>query len=85
MSQQGWNNKDISMLKGGRCQAKAKILKPFTGLIDASLSIGGSREGLLELHTPFQTSKIKESNKTLKKIGNNPLEKEQERKSCMFV
>ena len=34
---------------------------------------------------PFQISKIKESNKTKKKMEDNPLEKEKERKSCMFV
>ena len=34
---------------------------------------------------PFQISKIKESNKTKQKIGDNTLEKEVERKSCMFV
>ena len=33
----------------------------------------------------FQISKIKESNKTKQKIKDNPLEKEEERKSCMFV
>ena len=34
---------------------------------------------------PFKISKIKESNRTKQKIGDNPLEKEAERKSCMFV
>ena len=34
---------------------------------------------------PFQISKIKESNKTKQNIEGNPLEKEEERKSCMFV
>ena len=34
---------------------------------------------------PLQISKIKESNKTKQKIGDNPLEMEEERKSCMFV
>ena len=34
---------------------------------------------------PFQISKIKESNKTKQIIEDNPLEKEVERKSCMFV
>ena len=37
------------------------------------------------LHPPFQNSKIKESNKTKQKIEDNPLEKEKERKSCLFV
>ena len=35
--------------------------------------------------TPFQISKIKEGNKTKQKIEDNPLEKDEERKSCMFV
>ena len=50
--------------------------------------IGGSRGGggLWGLHPPpFQISKIKESNKPKQKIGDTPLEKEEERKSCMFV
>ena len=47
--------------------------------------IGGSRGGLRELQPPFQISKIKESNKTKQKIEDNPLEKEEERKSFMFV
>ena len=34
---------------------------------------------------PFKISKIKETNKTKQKIEDNPLEKEEERKSCMFV
>ena len=34
---------------------------------------------------PFQISKIKERNKTKQKVEDNPLEKEEERKSCMFV
>ena len=34
---------------------------------------------------PFKFQKIKESNKTKQKIEDNPLEKEEERKSCMFV
>ena len=34
---------------------------------------------------PFQISKIKESNKTKQKIEDHPLEKEEGRKSCMFV
>ena len=47
--------------------------------------IGGSRGGLRELQPPFQISKIKDINKTKQKIEDNPLEKEEERKSCMFV
>ena len=52
-----------------------------------SFIIGGSKGGLrgLQPSAPFQISKIKESNKTKQKIGDNPLEKEEERKSCMFV
>ena len=34
---------------------------------------------------PFQISKVKEINKTKQKIEYNPLEKEEERKSCTFV
>ena len=34
---------------------------------------------------PFQLPKIKEINKTKQKIEDNPFEKEEERKSCMFV
>ena len=34
--------------------------------------------------TPLQISNIKESNKTKQKIEDNPLENEEERKSCMF-
>ena len=46
--------------------------------------LGGSRGG--GVTTPFQISKIKESNKTeKKKIEYNPFEKKEERKSCMFV
>ena len=33
----------------------------------------------------FQISKIKDSNKTKQNIEDNPPEKEEERKSCMFV
>ena len=50
--------------------------------------IGGSRGGGLRgLQPPplFQISKIKESYKTKQKIEDHPLEKEEERKSCMFV
>ena len=47
--------------------------------------IGGSRGGLRGLQPPFQISKIKKSNKTKEIIEDNPLEKEEERKSCMFV
>ena len=51
--------------------------------------IGGSRGGggLRGLQrTPLSNfKKIKESNKTKQKIVDNPLEKEEERKSCMFV
>ena len=44
-----------------------------------------TRGGLRGLQPPFQISKIKESNKTKQKIDDNPLEKEEERKSCMFI
>ena len=50
--------------------------------------IGGSRRGGGYggcNPPPFQISKIKESNKTKQKIEDHPLEKEEERKSCMFV
>ena len=50
--------------------------------------IGGSREsgGVTGFAPPlFKISKIKESNKLKQKIDDNPLEKEGERKSCMFV
>ena len=49
----------------------------------ADLELGGG--GLRALQPPFQMSKIKESNKTEQKIEDNPLEKEEERKSCLFV
>ena len=46
------------------------------------MPIGGSRAGFTGAATPlFQISKIKESNKN---IEDNPLEKREERKSCMF-
>ena len=50
-------------------------------------SIGGSRGGggYWGCNHPFQISKIKESNKTKKKIEGNPLEKEEKRKSCIIV
>ena len=35
--------------------------------------------------TSFQISKIKKSYKSKQKIKDKPLEKEEERKSCMFV
>ena len=43
--------------------------------------------GVGGLQPPFKISEIKESicNKTKQKIEDNPLEKEEERKSCMFV
>ena len=49
------------------------------------LFIGGSRKGG-GVATPFSNFKNKrEYNKTKQKIEYNPLEKEEERKSCMFV
>ena len=59
-----------------------------TQLQKRDLYIGGSkgRGGVLRgLQPPFQISKIKESNKTKQKIEDDPLEKEEERKSCMLV
>ena len=47
-------------------------------------TIGGSK-GVYGDCTPLQISKIKESNNTKQKIEDNPLEKEEERKNCMFV
>ena len=41
--------------------------------------------GVWGLQPPFQISKIKESNKTKQKIEENSLEKEEDRKSGMFV
>ena len=52
------------------------------------MHIGGSRGGggvTGPGATPISNLKIKESNKTKQKIEDNPLEKEEERKSCMFV
>ena len=54
-------------------------------LFFVSRYIGGSREGGGGCNPPFQISKIKESNKTKQKLEDNPLEKEEERNSCMFV
>ena len=42
-------------------------------------------EGFTGVAPPFQISKIEESNNTKQKIEDNPLEKEEERKNCMFV
>ena len=55
---------------------------PFSPI---STCIGGSRGGATGVAPPFQISKIKESNKTKQKIENNLLEKEEERKGCIFV
>ena len=41
--------------------------------------------GVTEVAPPFQFSKIKESNKTKQKVEDSSLEKEEKRKSCMFV
>ena len=49
----------------------------------ADLEGGGGRGGWHP--PPLQISKIKEINKPKQKIGDNPLENEEERKSCMFV
>ena len=67
--------RDIFSHKSSLIKCTVVIFKPF----------GGSRGGLRGLQPPFQISKIKESNKTEQKIEDNPLEKEEERKSCMFV
>ena len=49
------------------------------------LDIGGSRKGLRGLQPPLSNFKeIKEKNKTKQKIEDNPLEKEEERKSYIF-
>ena len=37
------------------------------------------------MQPPFQISKIKGSNKTKQKVEDDPIEKEEERKSCIFV
>ena len=47
----------------------------------ADACIGGSGGGGMGAATPFQISKINDSNKTKQKIEDNPLEKEEERKS----
>ena len=41
--------------------------------------------GVTGVATPFQISKIKDSNKPKQIKEENPLEKEEKRKSCMFV
>ena len=47
---------------------------------------GGGSRGLTPPPPPLSNfTKIKESNETKQKIGDNPLEKEEERKSYMFV
>ena len=46
---------------------------------------GGGLRGLQSPPPPSYFKIIKESNKTKQKIEDNPLEKEEERKSCMFV
>ena len=51
----------------------------------ADLEGEGGGGGYGGCNPPFQISKIKESNKTKQKIEDNPLETEEERKSCMFV
>ena len=47
--------------------------------------IGGSRERGYGGCNPLSNFKIKGGNKTKQKLEDNPLEKEEERKSCMFV
>ena len=47
------------------------------------VDLGGG--GIRGLHPLLSNFKMKESNKTKQKIEYNPLEKEEERKSCMFV
>ena len=49
------------------------------------MSLADLEGGYWGLQLPFQISKIKKSNKTKEIIEDNPLEKEGERKSCMFV
>ena len=67
-----------------------KISVNFKGAADArkvlpSNALADLEGGLQGFQPPFQILKIKESNKRKQKIGDNPLEKEEERKSCMFV
>ena len=78
-----WNGHDLAFSEQGKkpCKTWAQLvinIKDVHG-------IGGSRGGLRGCNSPFQISKIKVSNKTKQKIGDNPLEKEEERKSCTFV
>ena len=54
-------------------------------LAESLLRIGGSREGVTGVATPLSNFKTKESHKTKQKIDDNPIEREEERKSCMFV
>ena len=59
------------------CQLETALLNYYT-----LIWRGG---GLRGLQSPFQISKIKESNKTKQILTeDNPLEKAEERKSCMF-
>ena len=57
----------------------------MTVFIDIISGFRGGVKGVAPPPPSFQISKIKESNKTKQKIEDNPLEKEAERKSCMFV
>ena len=62
--------------------SRLKIALILLVLAERLLRIGGFREGIAP---PFQISKIKETNKTKQKKDDNPIEREEERKSCMFV
>ena len=55
------------------------MTKSFTFYVEEKLSssLADIEGGLRGLNTPFQISKIKESNKTKQKIEDNTLEKEE--------
>ena len=59
--------------------------KGYMERVSKTIALADLEGGLRGLQHPFQISKIKESNKTKQKIEENPLEKEEERKSCIFV
>ena len=65
--------------------SRLKIAFILLILAESLLRIGYQERGLRGLQPPFQISKLKESNKTKQKIDDNPIEREEERKNCMFV